>query len=150
MMCPLVKNGNELMPTDLAQAEAQIRASLEQTDLIRSDAVRSGALDLNLANALKAFDEARVQFVLAGIRLDNEKVERPNILAAAGYSLGSAWANALTFALGANERMILNGWVRQALEEHIGPQAAGKTIDAVLPRETEPVDLETATPEGTA
>lgn len=135
---------------DLTGAEREIRASLEATNKARSDMVIAGTLDLALANALKEFDEARVQFTLAGMRLDNEGVDRHNNLAAAGFSLGSAWGNALHFALGARERMILNSWVQQGLISQIGPDAAAKTIAAVIPAQPEPVDLETAKPEGTA
>ena len=138
------------MPIDIAEAEREIRASLEAADLARADAVRAGTLDLAFANAMKEMDEARVQFVLAGMRMENAKVDRNTVLAAVGQAIGSMWGNGLHYALGARERMILNAWVKTGLEGQIGAAAAEKTIAAVLPTEPEPVDLETAKTEGSA
>jgi hypothetical protein len=138
------------MPYDLTQAEREIRASLEAADLARADAVRANQLDIHFANAMKAMDEARVQFVLAGMKMENEKIDRNTVLAAVGQAIGSMWGNGLHYALGARERLILNAWVKTGLEGQIGAPAAEKTIAAVLAPEAEPVDLETAKTEGSA
>jgi hypothetical protein len=142
------------MPTfDLRAIEQQIRASLEAADVQRSDAVRAGALDLPFAMAMKQFDEARVQFLLAGLTLENDGVQREVALSAAGQAIGSMWGNALQYALGARERAVLNGWVTTALSDNIKPEAAAKAVDAAIkPIEPapEPIELETVEPEGSA
>lgn len=128
------------MPTfDLPAIEASIRASLEAADIQRSDAVRAGAIDLPFAMAMKQFDEARVQFLLAGLKLENEGVQREVALSAAGQAIGSMWGNVLQYALGQRERTILNGWITTALSDHIKPEAAAKAVDAaIVPIKPEP------------
>lgn len=135
---------------DLIAAEREIRASLEAVNQQRRDQVVLGHIELDFANAMKAFDEARVQMILAGLKLENEGVDRNSVVSAAGQAVGSMWGNALHYALGARERTILNGWVRLGLASQIGDIAAGKTMDATLPRLPDPVDLETTVPKGSA
>lgn len=123
-----------LMPVhyDIEAAEREIRANIAKTQAERVAAANNGKLPMTEAVALNEFDEARVQFVLAGMRCENAGIDRNDMLACAGYAVGSAWANALHAALGARERHLVNTSVERALVDNIGETAAAKTINSVL------------------
>ncbi len=117
---------------DLTAAEADIRASIEAAKAEGQKMVDVGQADRTFIQAQREFDEARIQFVLAGMRSENAGISREEMLSAAGQTIGQMWANALQAALGARERAVLNGWVQIALQGAIGAQAAGKTINTVI------------------
>ena len=125
------------MPYDIEQAEREIRANLTAVNNARDGAALEGLLSPGEVKAAKEFDEARVQFVLAGMRLVNANADRNEMLAQAGYALGSMWANSLSAALGARERAIVNAQVQRSLTDHLGAGTAAKIIATVFKPETQ-------------
>lgn len=117
---------------DLASAETRMRADIAEATAQGEAAVAAGALDAQLFRAGLQFDEARLQFTLACMRAENEGTDRNNVIAAAGFALGSAWASMLAGCVGSRERALMNGWVSNALAAQIGPGAASKTIESVI------------------
>lgn len=117
---------------DIAAAEAEIRLNIRQAQAEGQKMVDAGQADATFIAAQREFDEARIQFVLAGMRLENMGIDRNEMLSAAGQAIGQTWANALSAALGARERGIVNGWIQIALQTAIGKDAATKTIENVV------------------
>lgn len=117
---------------DLEAAEADIRANVASAKIEGQKMVDSGQADATFIAAQREFDEARIQFVLAGLRLENMGIDRNETLSAAGQAIGQIWANALAAAVGARERSIVNGWLQIALQTAIGKDAATKTIENVV------------------
>ncbi len=117
---------------DLADAETKMRASiataLEEADHL----IKKGDIDGAFVKAMRYFDEARIQFSLGGMKATNEGVDRNEMLAAAGYTLGSIMGSVLLMTVGARERDIIKGWMQQALAQNIGAQAAAKTMNTIL------------------
>ena len=120
------------MTYDLVAAEALMRRDIalaqEQTDVLAA----GGQVDVNFLKAQRAFDEARLQFALAAMKAENAGYGRNEVLAAAGFSLGSTWGSMLRSCVGARERAIFNGWVHQALASNIGDKPAEKTMMSVF------------------
>lgn len=115
---------------DLEKAESDIRANIAMAE--GQKMVDTGQADATFIRAQREFDEARIQFVLAGMRLENAGIGRNEMLSAAGQAIGQIWGNALGAALGARERAIVNGWIQIALGTAIGKDAATKTIENVV------------------
>lgn len=118
---------------NLAAAEATMRANIALAMVERRAMAADHPEEIAFLNAQSEFDEARIQFTLAGMRAENAGLGRNETLSAAGYAIGSMWASGLQFAVGARERAVLNGWLQQALVAYMGQQAATKTVDSVLP-----------------
>lgn len=117
---------------DIAAAESKMRADTAQATIEGQKLIDDGKADPALLRAQREFDEARIQFVLAGMRCDNAGVDRKDQLAAAGFTIGTIWVNALGATISAHERAVLNGWLSQALAQGIGTQEAQKTVKSVF------------------
>lgn len=83
---------------DLEKFEADIRASFEQVREATKERQETGLdVDLDFSAAQRAFDEARIQFSLAPLRLANDGINDQRIIAAgAGIALGLTIASILS------------------------------------------------------
>lgn len=117
---------------DITAAEATLRANIAHATAEGQKLVDAGQAPASFIAAQREFDEARLQFVLAGLRLENSGADRNEIFSAAGQALGQMWGNTLSASLGARERAIINGWIQVALQAAIGKDAATKTIENVI------------------
>lgn len=117
---------------DLTAIEAQLREQAAEANEVGKQMVDLGEASATLLQAQREFDEARIQFVLAGMRCENAGLDRKDQLAGAGFAIGQVWGNVLSGCVGAHDRAVVNGWLQQALASTIGIAATAKTIDTVL------------------
>lgn len=120
---------------DLQAIEATMRSQTEDARSQVEAMARKSGISPEMLIAMRAqreFDEARIQFNLAMMRIVNGGGRRILVLAAAGHTLGQLWADLLASTTSASERAIVNTSVRQPMVDAIGEQAAGKTLAAVL------------------
>jgi hypothetical protein len=122
---------------DITAAEATLRANIAHATAEGKKLVDAGQAPASFIAAQREFDEARLQFVLAGLRLENAGADRNEVFSAAGQALGQMWGNILSASLGARERATINGWIQIALSQMIGKDAATKTVmSAIKPMES--------------
>lgn len=120
---------------DLSAIEATMRSQTEDARSQVEAMARKSDISPEMLIAMRAqreFDEVRIQFNLAMMRIVNGGGRRILVLAAAGHTLGQLWADLLASTTSASERAIVNTSVRQPMVDAIGEQAAGKTLAAVL------------------
>lgn len=112
------------MRSQTDDARAQVEAMAQKSDISPEMLIAM--------RAQREFDEARIQFNLAMMRIVNGGGRRMLVLAAAGHTLGQLWADLLASTTSASERAIVNTSVKQPMDDAIGENAAGKTLAAVL------------------
>ncbi|TXH08622.1 MAG: hypothetical protein E6R03_17900 [Hyphomicrobiaceae bacterium] len=129
---------------NIPEIRAQISATLKAEKKIRDDMLANGVegslIDPDFIRAQGEFDGIRMDFALAGPIMSNRGIDRNAIFGASAKALGEMLGN-LTLACGSpNERHIVKMCFDRALSETIMPPQQAP----------QPVDLETATPEGSA
>ncbi len=120
---------------DLGAAESTMRTQTEDASAQVEAMARKSDISPEILIAMRAqreFDEARIQFNLAMMRIVNNGGRRVLVLAAAGSAIGQLWADLLKSTTSASERAIINTSVKQPMDDGIGEAAASKTINAVL------------------
>lgn len=120
---------------DLDQVESTMRAQCDEARATVERMAQQSDLSPEMLIAMRAqreFDEARIQFNLAMMKITNQGGRRVLVLAAAGATLGQIWADLLKSATSASERAVINTSVAQPMNDTLGEQAAGKTLSAIM------------------
>lgn len=120
---------------DLELAEITMRSQTEDARAQVEAMARKSDISPEILQAMRGqreFDEARIHFNLAMMRIVNNGGRRVLVLAAAGSAIGQLWADLLKSTTSASERAIINTSVKQPMDDTIGEDAASKTLNAVL------------------
>lgn len=101
---------------DLIAAEAQMRADAKAARDVGEAMIEAGG-DRSFLEAQRGFDEARIQFTLSGMRLENQGMGRNETLCANAAAIGLVWASLLMGCVGNRERQMVNMWVQKSITE---------------------------------
>lgn len=117
---------------NIEEAEAKMRADIIAARAHGEAMVVEGTAEPGFLAAQREFDEARIQFILAGMRCDNAGLDRNEYLAAAASTIGLMWGSTILSCIGNRERAVVNGWTQKALAETISPPPAGEPGHAIV------------------
>lgn len=105
---------------DLKVAEDQMRRDAALAGAAGIEMVKADQAEADFLRAQRMFDEARIQFLLACMRAENEGIDRNVFLSAAGHTIGAIWTSALSGCVGIRERSVVNGWARKSFASALG------------------------------
>lgn len=117
---------------DIAAAETKMRADLEEAVRQGDRMIAAGEGDASFIHTIRHLDEARLQFVLGAMKAENEGHEHKEILAAAGYTIGTLWGTMNAMCVGAVQRQLLRDSIQTAFAQSIGAEPAAKAVHTVL------------------
>jgi hypothetical protein len=110
---------------DLTSIEAGFRAELASIKEQGEAAIAAGRAEPHFINAQRCFDEARVQFVLGGMKATNDGIPRDEMLGAAAMALGLMHAGLLKVCIGNRERDQVKRFYEQSLIDALQAPAPG-------------------------
>ncbi len=127
------------MKYDVVEYERLIRASMAESKEQSAAAIEAGTMDPDLHHAQTHFEEAIIQFALAGARAANELPDMA-VTAAAGAAIGMMIATA-TGEVSEEEEQLFYDWIARATADAMA-LADGEEVDDAI---TDTVFTPTAT-----
>ncbi len=118
---------------DIATIEAGFRAELASIKEQGDAAIAAGKADPAFINAQRCFDEARMQFVLGGMKATNDGIPRDEMLGAAAMALGLMHAGLIKVCIGNREREQVKRFYSQSLLDAFEPPGQEQTEVAAEP-----------------
>lgn len=117
---------------DLQAVEERMRKDIALAGAAGIEMIQGNQTEAEFLRAQRMFDEARIQFLLACMRAENEGIDRNMILSAAGHAIGSIWTSALSGCVGERERAVVNGWARKSFAQVLGLDPNDKVLMSVF------------------
>lgn len=118
---------------DIEAVERGFRAELASIKEQGEAAIAAGKADAAFINAQRCFDEARVQFVLGGMKATNDGIPRDEMLGAAAMALGLMHAGLIKVCIGNRERAQVQRFYQQSLLDAFEPPGEKQTEVAAEP-----------------
>lgn len=132
---------------DIEAFERKAREMMARMRERGAEAVARGEANEPFYKAQCAFEEARILFSLAPVRLDNDGIPDIDIYSAAGAAIGAIYANLLASVINKSElREALDEWINRATNDIIQGFVTGQSgvdgveFEIVTTEKTEPMN----------